>query len=180
MFFSYPPLMGDEMWGWGCKSSVCVCVCVWRGWRWKMREDIQHPHTTISQGAGNCWHEVSNRKDNWYISPDFSWSLHFCNRKTYLKRFNTPKMDIQGWSECWGQKKRCGWVWCWGLCGDRSLILTHFIALSGSLPPPPPPPPPLCPSQCSSPSSIFFSYFLFYWSPTKLSVKNRRERVTRK
>lgn len=27
VFFSYPPLLGDEMWGWGCEDRG---RCVWR------------------------------------------------------------------------------------------------------------------------------------------------------
>lgn len=69
-----------------------------------MRGDVHHLNIThISKSLENLVIRCQIRKDSKYLSLDGSWSQIFF-------RFYTVRADVQGWSEYWGQKGRCGWV----------------------------------------------------------------------
>lgn len=147
--------------GWWWKESQERFMKGKGGERWE--EIYSTWKHSISQGVLKMLMEGIKSVRKQITFPWLFMVIAFFLKEQLSFRFYTLRVDVLEWSGWWGRKGRCGWLWPRGLDEDGRLILIHFIALSGSLPPPshPPPPLPVLLSVSSPPPSFFpLSFFI--------------------
>lgn len=144
---------------WNVKAGGGVCARGGGGW-WKgshrgvRRWDIQPLNITyISRNLGIFDSATEHTPSSWLLMVT----------AFYLKEeyFTQSEWMLRGEASVGDRKEGMDGVWSWGLCEESSLILIHFIALSGSLPPPPPLLP--VPLSVPYPPPSSFCPSLFYW-----------------